>query len=156
MLLVYYNLSKMQKRNEVLGLIFSDKLYLKSVAEMILNGKKTQTRRLVKEREHAASENGFIDTVYSDNRIGYGKVKWQVGRDYAVQLGRGKPELRYCPKCKNYTEMLPPAEDLKSYEIKGILASQAFARNACWTFRKKMQRRKDSKTSKTLLKHFTE
>jgi len=128
MLLVYYNLSKMQKRNEVLGLIFSDKLYLKSVAEMILNGKKTQTRRLVKEREHAASENGFIDTVYSDNRIGYGKVKWQVGRDYAVQLGRGKPELRYCPKCKNYTEMLPPAEDLKSYEIKGILAIQKQAR----------------------------
>jgi len=34
--------------------------------------------------------------VWTENR----KVKWQVGKDYAVQLGRGKKGLWYCPKCK--------------------------------------------------------
>jgi len=102
-------------------LIFSDKLYLKSVAEMILNGEKTQTRRLVKEGDRFNKEpgRGPINAVVNDLTE---REKWKIGKDYAVQLGRGKPELRYCPKCKNYTEMLPPAEDLKSYEIKGILA----------------------------------
>lgn len=91
-------------------MIFSD-IYPRSVAEMILDGTKCQTRRLVKESE------GFVLTTdkkslkeYNEGReisnpnpktwnevwTAKGRIKWQVGRDYAVQLGRGKPVEWYC------------------------------------------------------------
>lgn len=85
-------------------MIFSDKLYPRPIVEMILDGTKTQTRRLVKEGECFGYDvKSDYDTVASTHKIKGKKVtgverlghprKWQVGRDYAVQLGRGKPGL---------------------------------------------------------------
>ena len=91
-------------------MIFSDKIYPKPVAGMILDGGKTQTRRLVKEHEItiASMSDGIIAVECN------GKVKWQVGRDYAVQLGRGRSGLWYCPKCREtYKEIT--AEDYNEY-----------------------------------------
>lgn len=64
--------------------------------QAVKNRAKTQTRRLVKEGDFAANTHGRavpddvwgnrIDTVYDDN----GRMRWQVGRTYAIQPGRGK------------------------------------------------------------------
>ena len=60
---------------------------LKSI-EDILTGKKTQTRRLVKDQEWFSP---VTLSVYTDRAMG--RLKWQVGRTYAVQPGRGKPQV---------------------------------------------------------------
>lgn len=77
-------------------MIFSNKIYPKPVAELILSGKKTCTRRLVKEGE-------YLVKLIKDNKIlsveHWGRIKWQVGRDVSVQLGRGKYGLYCCLKC---------------------------------------------------------
>lgn len=53
----------------------------------ILSGEKTQTRRLAK------LVDWFQDgVVYNIN----GVAKWQVGKSYAVQSGRGKPTIKIC------------------------------------------------------------
>ena len=97
-------------------MIFTDKIYPRPVAEMILNGSKCQTRRLVKAGQETDSfpekdsewfrknniptyaisvpENDFYRVLTKT-----GKVKWQVGQDYAVQLGRGKVGLYYPHPC---------------------------------------------------------
>jgi len=65
--------------------------------QQVLDGTKTQTRRVVKYSEWAENSHGYevphpifgldqIDTVYTAG----GRGKWQVGRTYAVQPGRGK------------------------------------------------------------------
>lgn len=73
----------------------------------IINEDKTQTRRLVKEYSTAftASDKGEVITkiVYTNNN----KVKWQVGKTYAVQPGRGKKGVWWCPKCKGIVERVP-------------------------------------------------
>jgi len=86
-------------------MIFSEKS-----VEDILNNKKQQTRRLVKEGENynyvptqLGKESRITGVTTGENN----KVKWEVGRDYAVQLKRGGKGLWYCPKCKvfcGYTE----------------------------------------------------
>jgi len=79
--------------------------------DKILSGEKTQTRRLVKEGE-CIFWNEDLNKIEAVNKIvKYSKdkklkrlkmvKKWQVGRDYAVQTGRGKSGVWYCPKCKN-------------------------------------------------------
>lgn len=79
-------------------MMFLPKIYEpRDIAEMICDGVKTQTRRLVKE-----GKIGIFNIHDGKFRVeSNGRIKWQVGRDYAVQLGRGKPGLWYCPKCKN-------------------------------------------------------
>ncbi len=76
-------------------MIFSD-IYPRPVAEMILDKTKCQTRRLVKEGDYEVTNpitaKGITHVVNS-------KLRWQVGRDYAVQLGRGKHGLFYCKNC---------------------------------------------------------
>jgi len=86
-------------------MIFSEKS-----VEDILNNKKQQTRRLVKEGENynyvptqLGKESRITGVTTGENN----KIKWEVGRDYAVQLKRGGKGLWYCPKCKvfcGYTE----------------------------------------------------
>lgn len=97
-------------------MIFSPKLYSGKVAKLILEGKKTQTRRLVKDGEYSNREtspkirgyHAVIHSVYTTK----GKLKWIVGlsgKSYAVQLGRGKPSLWFCPKCRSiYDPMESP------------------------------------------------
>lgn len=65
-------------------------MYFKQIAE-IVEGRKTCTQRVVKPGETAhVDEDGEIRIVF-DAR---GRVKWQVGRDYAVSPGRGQKAVR--------------------------------------------------------------
>ena len=88
-------------------MIFTQKIYKRPVAEMILDGTKTCTRRLVKEGEFSMTSSGIPEcnvipmTVFKTKGLFESKrIKWQVGRDYCVSLGRGKAGLWYCPKLK--------------------------------------------------------
>ena len=65
-------------------------MYFKQIEE-ILEGQKTQTRRVVKPGEKLVSKarpRYWHPCVVQGRRI-----KWQVGRDYAVSPGRGKQGL---------------------------------------------------------------
>ena len=72
--------------------------------ENILSGRKTQTRQLVEYGEHFKAEK----VTYALN----GKVKWRVGRDYAVQPNKGLPGVWYCPSCKSIYPCVPYIEHL--------------------------------------------
>lgn len=61
-------------------MIFKDEL-----CQAVLDGNKTQTRRLVRVEERYISNGAIPATVYA-----WHKIKWQVGRTYAIQPGRGK------------------------------------------------------------------
>jgi len=71
-----------------------------SIAAMLrANNPKTMTRRLVKEGERdgeVGGSKGYVPCVYTNKNK---KIKWQVGKSYAVQSGRGKPTVWYCPYC---------------------------------------------------------
>jgi hypothetical protein len=62
----------------------------------ILDGTKTQTRRVVKPGERSilnfAFEDGQTDTI---DAVHNGRMKWQVGRTYDVVPGRGKHSIYY-------------------------------------------------------------
>jgi hypothetical protein len=61
--------------------------------EAVLNGTKTETRRICKPGEWlAASLLGAPQAVYV-GRLPHERLKWMVGRTYAVQPGRGKTNL---------------------------------------------------------------
>ena len=63
-------------------MIFKDKL-----CQKVLDGTKTQTRRLMKNDEYVwvGSNTSIVEVCDSNNRL-----KWHVGNTYAVQPGRGK------------------------------------------------------------------
>jgi hypothetical protein len=61
-------------------------LMKEELAQLVIEGKKTQTRRPSKPGETLAEING-LKTVL-DAR---GHIKYQVGREYALQYGRGLP-----------------------------------------------------------------
>ena len=65
--------------------------------EKIAKGEKTQTRRLVKLKD--IFQIGGAVKVW-DEEPGKIKTKWQIGKDYAVQSGRGKKGVYFCSKCK--------------------------------------------------------
>lgn len=56
--------------------------------EKVLNGTKTETRRLVKSGEYMLWHK---HTVYTLS----GRIKWQVGNTYAIQPGRGQKAVGY-------------------------------------------------------------
>lgn len=61
---------------------------------MVLDGSKTQTRRLAKPNERLVSDRHTATEVVE--KIGghlYERRKWAVGETYAVQPGRGKKSL---------------------------------------------------------------
>lgn len=91
-------------------------LFKEELIEKIVKREKTQTRRIVHQGEKLCLVNG-IKTVFTPN----GRIKWQVGRDYAVQYGRGLPTAIYEPerpklmKWSFYKELLEvkyPLDDL--------------------------------------------
>lgn len=68
--------------------------------QKVLSGEKTQTRRIVRPDDlpmfHTANSLRFYPDVYSGYRgvrKTDGTYKWQVGKTYAVQPGRGKPAV---------------------------------------------------------------
>jgi len=56
--------------------------------EAVLEGRKTQTRRVAKDGDELRYWDAYTPYVYSR-----GRRKWQVGRTYAIQPGRGKKAL---------------------------------------------------------------
>lgn len=88
----------------------------------ILDGTKTQTRRLVKPRE--VSRDGYKTVAKSWVHVVLGITghrawvpyypKWQVGRTYAIQPGRGKPAIWLGPGGTPYDT--PLAEYLRKAE----------------------------------------
>ena len=64
-------------------MIFKDKL-----CQKVLDGTKTQTRRLVKGGDYTW-RNG-VSTAITEVCDFHNRLKWKLGRTYAVQPGRGK------------------------------------------------------------------
>ena len=59
--------------------------------QMVLDGTKTQTRRLVKEGERFVPGGCSFDDAVMRPGKGFADIlKWEVGRTYAIQPGRGK------------------------------------------------------------------
>lgn len=87
-------------------------LFKSELIEKIVKGEKTQTRRLIKYNGLYCSDCG--ETWNLSERDGgscgyctHGEVvldiipcRFKVGQDYAVQPGRGKPGVWWCPHCK--------------------------------------------------------
>lgn len=68
-------------------------LFKPELALKILTGEKTQTRRPIKAGEKLVERDG-LKTVLTAG----GRIKIQVGRDYAVQFGYGKPTRFWNPE----------------------------------------------------------
>jgi hypothetical protein len=71
-------------------------MYFKQIGE-IADGTKTQTRRIVKDNELLFVTESGVTTVRTVLPSGNTRLKWQVGRDYAVSPGRGKPGAWWHP-----------------------------------------------------------
>ena len=70
-------------------------MIFKQVTE-IIEGKKTQTRRIVKKNEHLSDYNNTDGcTVFTTSKGGKRRIKWQVGRKYAVVPKRAQPQVYY-------------------------------------------------------------
>lgn len=54
----------------------------------VLDGSKTQTRRVIRTGEHLLPLSNGDEVVYSG-----GRTKWKIGRTYAIQPGRGQKAL---------------------------------------------------------------
>ena len=99
-------------------------IFQKESIEAILAGRKTMTRRLVKENEGFSGDSSSdyyctLNLVFSkDIKKETCRVKWQVGNKYAVCPGRGKPTVIYCPKCKTIIRELAQISDMKTYFCK--------------------------------------
>jgi len=74
-------------------------LFKPEMIKQILAGKKTMTRRMVKVNE-GLNKTGFVYQTYERLEGIKIRVKWMLGRKYAVCPGRGKPQVWYCPYCK--------------------------------------------------------
>ncbi len=69
-------------------------IFTEEHAQMVLDGRKRQTRRPVKPGEYAVyNERGEITEVRDAN----GRLKRKVGKDYAAQTGRGKKAIGRTP-----------------------------------------------------------
>jgi hypothetical protein len=76
-------------------------LFKEELAHRIHERKKRQTRRPTKAGEKLVEINGLKTVLHAN-----GRIKWQVGREYAVQYGYGLP-----------TRLCHPTEGLMSYEF---------------------------------------
>ncbi len=65
-------------------------IFLPDHCKAIIEGRKTQTRRLQKLGHRFISGRGSPDRVYYTWYGGKKILKWQVGREYSVQPGRGE------------------------------------------------------------------
>jgi len=59
--------------------------------KQVMYGVKTQTRRIKK--DHERGRYGALGTINAVEHATTGRVKWAVGRDYAVQPGRGESSI---------------------------------------------------------------
>jgi len=105
-------------------------MYFKQIDE-IINGTKTQTRRVCKPNE-AAFYDGYVRNIESVFSRGVQKLpsigaeieryrlKWQVGRDYAVSPGRGMP-------ADNWDALRIRITEIRREKLQDISAEDAIA-----------------------------
>ncbi len=88
-------------------------IFTQDSTQKILSGAKKQTRRLVKEDDKVVIGPNYISIVNckSDFSVLNVKPRWVIGRDYAVQTGRGKQGLWYCPICKRIIRKILTDDD---------------------------------------------
>lgn len=67
-------------------------LFKLELADKILKGQKTQTRRMVKPNDVPLFFTAITKQFYPEQHSGYAGVqkRWSVGKDYAICPGRGK------------------------------------------------------------------
>jgi hypothetical protein len=89
-------------------------LMKEELAQRVIDGTKRQTRRPIKDGDMMSdkTEHLFTKTVIDIN----GRVKYQVGREYSLQYGRGLPTRMFRD---NDAHLLPLAEYLKYRGMKG-------------------------------------
>jgi len=106
--------------------------FTKEMIQAILDGKKTETRRLVKEGEILISmfdqfgDEPMVDMTHILDKKE--KIKWQIGREYPIELGN--KGIWYCPKCKTIfkdeivrkkgKEIICPLNEGKLTEVKPL------------------------------------
>ena len=66
-------------------------IFKKEFISKIINGTKTQTRRLKKHGSYLRGE--IVYETHIKDGITEKKIKWKRGKDYTVQAGRGKKGL---------------------------------------------------------------
>jgi hypothetical protein len=96
-------------------------MIFKQVTE-IIDGTKTQTRRLVKPDEHGLKIDG-VRQVWTSK----GRIKWQIARDYAVQSGRGKPTVMWEPESQGYIPLRIRITDIRKERVQDISEQDAIA-----------------------------
>jgi hypothetical protein len=123
-------------------------LFKPELVALVLAGKKTQTRRIVKPGDRSIGilfrDDGAKDQVRSGNRL-----RWRVNDTYAVQPGRGKHAvgrikitvIRYCERAGDISEGDARAEGFESAgqfrAVYGRLNGAGALDRPCWalTFR---------------------
>jgi hypothetical protein len=68
-------------------------LFTPENARKVMHSKKTMTRRIISRYEMFYADKDTPPTVYVKCPDGKQRIKWQVGRTYAVQPGRGKASI---------------------------------------------------------------
>lgn len=68
-------------------------LFTPQNAAKVLAGLKTQTRRIVKEGEFALFDDSHKVSAVASVVNQHARIKWVVGKTYAIQPGRGKPAI---------------------------------------------------------------
>ena len=96
--------------------------------EDILSGKKTMTRRLVKDGEDLVNKkyrkgliNDCVVKFNKKNNLSINGIKWRVGKSYAVQTGRGKKCFEVIGKELAYFNGYGKQEDIVFREKKPLL-----------------------------------
>ena len=102
-------------------MIFKDELYQK-----VLDGTKTQTRRLVKDGEYMGLFDTYVVTI-SDFNV---RLKWKEGQTYAVQPGRGKHAVGRIGIIKIRKEQLQDISE-DDCRAEGVLVSPTHGRFSC-------------------------
>jgi len=106
--------------------------------QQVLDGSKTQTRRLVK-RHEIMDDDGNV--CITGNTTDLPRIKWQVGRTYAVQPGRGKKAVaRYklldirCERLQDITpeDAIAEGVDVWCYACGGAGESVIFEDGRPW------------------------
>jgi hypothetical protein len=87
-------------------------LMKEDLAQLVIESVKTQTRRPIKAGERLIELDGVKTVMSADGK----RIKYQVGREYSLQYGRGLPTRLFRD---NDAHLLPLAEYLKWQGVKG-------------------------------------
>jgi hypothetical protein len=91
--------------------------------QAVLDGSKSETRRIVKPGEWLSDESALgVPVAVYKKPIPYERLKWQVGRTYAIQPGRGQKAVGRIrllnirqERLQDITELEAKAEGVKPY-----------------------------------------